>query len=157
MNSSVACHLVDSVDVLLLRAQYMAAFERYREHVEKLAEHSGGAEPPPVHLLEAERLTLQDFARTRAALLEALALVVPQIDAGILSDSRDEAIRRSIAKRGQDVRVSARKQRLRNRLARRARLVTVASGRTDREQHTGGGDESRTVNDHAVEGTSSRV
>ena len=132
MKSSVACPLVDPVDRVLARAQYMAAFERYREYVAKLAEHSGGAELPPVHLLEAERLTLQEFARMRAALLEALALVVPQIDAGILADSRDEAIRRSIAKRDQVVDVSARKQRLRNRLGRRTRLLTVASGKADR-------------------------
>jgi hypothetical protein len=116
----------------------MAAFERYREYVVKLAEHNGGAEPPPVYLLEAERLTLQEFVRTRAALLEALALDVPQIDAAILSDARAEAIRRSIAKRDQDVGVSARKKRLRNRLGRRARLVTVASMRPDPEPHTGG-------------------
>ncbi len=152
MKSSVACPPADPVDVVLLRAQYMAAFERYREHVARLAEHSAGAEPPPVHLLEAERLTLQEFVRMRAALLDALVLVVPQIDARILSDARDEAIRRSIAKRNdQEVGVSARKQRLRNRHGRRARLVAVASGRTDREQHTGGGDEPRAVDDRAPE------
>ncbi len=139
VKGGVACPLVDPVDIVLLRAQYVAAFERYREYVARLAERcvGAGAEPPPVHLLEAERLTLQEFARMRAALLDALALLLPQIDSGILSDSRDESIRRSIAKRNdQDFSVSARKRRLRNRHGSRARLVTVASGSTAREQHT---------------------
>lgn len=127
MKSSVACPPVDPVDVVWLRVQYMAVFERYRGYVARLAEHSGGAEPPPVHLLEAERQTLREFARMRTTLLDALALVAPQIDSAILSDSRDDAIRRSIAKRNdEDCGGLARKQRLKCLPARRARLGTGA-------------------------------
>jgi hypothetical protein len=139
MNSSVACPPVEPVDVVSLRTQYMAAFERYREYVARLAEHDAGGEPPPIDLLEEERLTLQEFARMRAALLDALALLAPQIDAAILSGSRDESIRRAIAKRNDpNFDVSARKRRLRIRQARRARLVAVGSGKADCSQSTDG-------------------
>lgn len=134
MNSSVACSTTDPVDVVLLRAQYMAAFDRYRAYAAKLAEHMAGAEPPPIHLLDAERQTLQEFARTRAALIEALSPAETPIDARFLSDARAEAIRRSIAKRNEAAAAeAARKQRRRK----RARLIAVATERTGRELHSG--------------------
>jgi hypothetical protein len=120
-------------DVVLLRARYTAAFERYSAYARKLAEHGGGGEPAPVHLLDAERQTLQEFARMRAALLEALVPVEPQIDPGFLRDCRDEAIRRSIAKRSEtEAAASARRQRI-DRRRKRARLFAVASERTGPE------------------------
>src|SRR5688572_21775742 len=151
MKSNAADQSAASVDVGLLRAQYLVAFERYCAYATKLAEHSGG-EPPPVHLLEAERLTLQEFARMRAALLEAAVPVEPQIDPGILRDSRDEAIRRSIAKRNDPaVAVSARRQRI-DRRRKRARLIAVVSERTGREQHAGRSDESLAAGERPAEG-----
>jgi hypothetical protein len=151
VNSSLACSPTNPVDVVLLRAQYMAAFERYCAYATKLAEQAGGAEPLPIHVLDAERQTLQEFARTRAALIEALAPVEAPIDARILSDARDEAIRRSIAKRNDpDPAALARKQRL-DRRRKRARLIAVATERTGREQHPGHGDQPRAVEGSAVE------
>ena len=151
MKSNVADQSAASVDAVSLRAWYLAAFERYCAYARKLAEHSGGGEPPPVHLLEAERLTLQEFARMRAALLEAVVPVEPQIDPGILRDSRDEAIRRSIAKRNApDVAVSALRQRI-DRRRKRARLIAVASERTGREQHAGAGDAPRAAGERPAE------
>ena len=152
MNSSVALPPTKPVvDVVLLRAQYMAAFERYCAYATRLAEHAGGTEPPPVHLLDAERQTLQEYARTRAALIEALTPVELPIDARILSDARDEAIRRSIAKRNDPDPVElARKQRL-DRRRKRARLIAVATERTGREQHAGSSGEPRAAEDAAVE------
>jgi len=149
VNSSVAFPPTKPVDVALLRAQYMAAFERYCAYATKLAEHAGGAEPLPVYLLDAERQTLQEYARTRAALIEALAPVELPIDARILSDARDEAIRRSIAKRNDpDPAELALKQRL-DRRRKRARLIAVATERTGREQHAG--NEPRVADDAPVE------
>jgi hypothetical protein len=152
VNSSVALPTTKPpVDVALLRAQYLAAFERYCAYATKLAEHAGGGEPLPVHLLDAERQTLQDYARTRAALIEALAPVDLPIDARILSDARDEAIRRSIAKRNDpDPAELARKQRLERR-RKRARLIAVVSERTDREQHAGSNGEPRAAEGAPVE------
>ena len=152
MNSSVAIPPTKPVvDVVLLRAQYMAAFERYCAYATKLAEHAGGAEPLPVHLLDAERQTLQDYARTRAALIEALTPAELPIDARILSDARDEAIRRSIAKRNDpDPAELARKQRL-DRRRKRARLIAVTTERTGREQHAGSSDELLAAEDAAVD------
>jgi hypothetical protein len=151
VNSSVALPPTKPVDVVLLRAQYMAAFERYCAYATRLAEHAGGAEPPPVHLLDAERQTLQDYARTRAALIEALTPVELPIDARILSDARDEAIRRSIAKRNDpDPAELARKQRL-DRRRKRARLIAVASERTGHEQHAGSSGEPQAADGAPVE------
>jgi len=139
------------VDVVSLRAQYLAAFERYRAYVTKLAEHAGGVEPPPVHLFDAERQTLQEFARMRSALLEATVPVEPQIDPGILRDYRDEVIRRSIAKRNDpDAAVSARKQRI-DRRRKRARLIAVVNERMGGEQHAGRTDEPPAADDRPVE------
>lgn len=129
----------------------MAAFERYCAYATKLAEHAGGAGPLPVHLLDAERQTLQEYARTRAALIEALAPVELPIDARILSDARDEAIRRSIAKRNDpDPAELALKQRL-DRRRKRARLIAVATERTGREQHAGSNGEPRAADGAPVE------
>jgi hypothetical protein len=154
MKSNVADQAAAPVDVALLRAQYLAAFQRYRAYVTQLTEYGGGVEPPPVHLLEAERLTLQEFARTRADLLQALVPVEPQIDAGILRDARDEAIRRSIAKRNDsDAVASARRRRIERR-RKRARLIAVVSEGTGREQHAGRSDEARPVGDGEVEDSS---
>lgn len=154
MNSSVASQSTDAVDVVLLRAQYMAAFDRYRHYATKLAEHVGGAGSPPVHMLDAERQTLQEFARTRAALIEALAPVEAPVDARILSDARDEAIRRSIAKRNDpDPAALARKQRL-DRRRKRARLIAVAVESTGREQHTANAEAPLPAGDGAVEAAS---
>jgi len=151
VNSSVAFPPTKPVDVALLRAQYMAAFERYCAYATKLAEHAGGAEPLPVYLLDAERQTLQEYARTRAALIEALAPVELPIDARILSDARDEAIRRSIAKRNDpDPAELALKQRL-DRRRKRARLIAVATDRTGREQHAGSNVELRVEDEAPVE------
>jgi len=151
VKSSLECPPADAVDVGLLRSQYVAAFERYRIYAMKLAEHMGAADPPPVHLLDAERQTLQEFARLRAGLLEALSPVEAPIDARILSDARHEAIRRSIARRNDpDPAALARKQRL-DRRRKRARLIAVATERTGREQHAGRGDEPKPVDDRAVE------
>ena len=130
---AVAAASAAPVDVVLLRAGYTAAFERYCAYAKKLAEHGDGVQPPPVHLLDAERQTLQEFARTRAALLEALVPVEPQIDPVFLRDCRDEAIRRSIAKRNETVAAaSARRQRI-DRRRKRARLFAVAGERTGPE------------------------
>jgi len=134
MNSSVASSPTKTADVALLRAQYLAAFERHRAYVTKLVEYTAGTElPPPMHLLDAERQTLQEYARTRAALIEALQPVEAPVDARLLSDARDEAIRRSIAKRNDpDLDELARKQRLAQR-RKRARLFAVQTERTGPE------------------------
>jgi hypothetical protein len=153
MKSNVADQPAAPVDVVLLRTQYAAAFERYRAYVTKLVEYGKGVDPPPVHLLEAERLTLQEFARMRAALLEALVPVEPQIDPGILRDVRDEAIRRSIAKRNElDATVSARRQRIERR-RKRARLIAIVSERTVSQQQ-GDTDKPHAAGDRPVEGSS---
>jgi hypothetical protein len=125
VESSVANLRAETVDVALLGAEYTAALERFLAYAARLAEQSGGPEKLPVGLLAAERLSLQEFARMRAALLEALAPFEPPADAGILSESRDEVIRRSIAKRNDREQTgSTRKQRL-DRRRRRARLRVV--------------------------------
>jgi hypothetical protein len=153
MKSSVADQPAAPVDVVSLLAQYVAAFERYRAYFTKLVEHGGGAQPPPVHLLEAERLTLQEFARLRAALLEALVPVEPQIDPAILRCARDEAIRRSIAKRNVlDGAASAHRQRV-DRRRKRALLIAVVSETTSPEQQAGDADEPRTADDRPTEGS----
>ena len=151
MKSSVADQPAAAVDAVSLRAQFIAAFERYSAYVTKLAEHVGCVEPPPVHLFDAERQTLQEFARMRSALVEAIVSVEPHIDPGILRDSRDEAIRRSIAKRNApDAAASARRQRI-DRRRKRARLLAVVNGRTGGEQHAGRTDEPRAADDRRVE------
>jgi hypothetical protein len=131
VNSGVASSPTKSADVAVLRAQYLAAFERYRAYVTKLVEYTAGTElPPPMHLLDAERQMLQEYARTRAALIEALSPVEAPVDARLLSDARDEAIRRSIAKRNDpDPDELARKQRLAQR-RKRSRLFAVSAERT---------------------------
>jgi hypothetical protein len=149
MKSSVADQPAAPVDVGLLRARYTAAFERYCAYARKLAEHGGGVPPAPVHLLDAERQTLQEFARMRAALLEALVPVEPPIDPGFLRDCRDEAIRRSIAKRNEtDAAASARTQRI-DRRRKRARLFAVAIERTGAEP-AGRSDEPPVADDQPV-------
>ena len=134
VNSSVASSPTKPADVVVLRAQYLAAFERHRAFVTKLVEYTAGAElPPSMHLLDAERQTLQEYARTRAALIEALSPVEAPVDPRLLSDARDEAIRRSIAKRNDpDPDELARKQRHARR-RKRARLFAVAAERTGPE------------------------
>jgi len=150
VKSSVECPPAKAVDIALLRSQYVAAFERYRIYAMKLAEHIGTAEPPPVHLLDAERQTLQEFARLRAGLLEALRPFEAPIDVRILSDARHEAIRRSIARRNDpDPAALARTQRLERR-RKRARLIAVATERRGRE-HAGRGDQPNPVDGRAAE------
>jgi hypothetical protein len=88
----------DAIDVALLRLRYMAAFERYRAHAANLVEQTAGRAPLAEHLDE-EQKALQDLAAVRAALLDALAAIAPEIGSSLLAETRDEMIRRSIAKR----------------------------------------------------------
>jgi hypothetical protein len=89
------------VDVVLLRARYIAAFEHYLARAAKLAEQSESGRPQLVQQLEEERKALEDFAAVRSALMVALAMSAPQTGPSLVAETRDEVIRRSIAKRDQ--------------------------------------------------------
>jgi hypothetical protein len=89
-----------AVDVALLRAQYLTAFERYRAHDAKQVEHTERGAPLGQRLDE-EHQALEDLAALRVALLDALAALKSQIDPSLAAETRDEMIQRSIAKRSQ--------------------------------------------------------
>jgi hypothetical protein len=101
VDSAAASSTVDPVDVALLKARYVAAFEHYLAQAAKLADQGEDGLPPLVHLLEEERKALEGFAAVRSALLVALAISAPQIGPSLVAETRDEVIRRSIAKRDQ--------------------------------------------------------
>jgi hypothetical protein len=133
VDSGAACSSfspVEPVDVALLKARYIAAFEHYLAQAAKLTEQNQGGRQPPHQQLEEERKALENFAVVRSSLLVALAMSQPQISPSIVSPSpmspglvgpslmaetRDEVIRRSIAKRDQTSLESARKRRLNRR------------------------------------------
>ena len=143
MDSGAACSsfsAVEPVDVALLKARYIAAFEHYLTQAAKLTEQSQGGRPPLLQQLDEERKALEDFAAVRSSLLVALAMSQPQMSPSLVSPSlgspslaspslaspnlaspnlaaetRDEVIRRSIAKRDQASLDSARKRRLNRR------------------------------------------
>ena len=92
---------VDPVDVALLRARYITAFEHYLAQAAKFAEESESGRPTFVHQREEERKALEDFAAVRSALL-ALVMSAPQIGPSLVEETRDEVIRRAIAKRDRD-------------------------------------------------------
>ena len=92
---------VAPVDVASLRVQYLTAFERYCAHAAKLLEHTEHDGAPLLRQLDEERQALEDLAVMRCALLDALAAFKPQIRVCIMAETRDEVIRRSIAKRSQ--------------------------------------------------------
>jgi len=148
VDSGAACSsfsAVEPVDVALLKARYIAAFEHYLTQAAKLTEQSQGGRPPLLQQLDEERKALEDFAAVRSSLLVALAMSQPQMSPSLVSPSlgspslespslaspnlaspslaspnlaaetRDEVIRRSIAKRDQASLDSARKRRLNRR------------------------------------------
>jgi len=143
VDSGAACSsfsAVEPVDVALLKARYIAAFEHYLSQAAKLTEQSQGGRPPLLQQLDEERKALEDFAAVRSSLLVALAMSQPQMSPSLVSPSlgspslespslaspnlaspnlaaetRDEVIRRSIAKRDQASLDSARKRRLNRR------------------------------------------
>lgn len=105
MGSAAAISTVDSVDpvdVALLRARYITAFEHYLAQAARFAQESESGRPPLLHQLDEERKALEDFAAVRSALLVALAMSAPQIDPSLVAETRDEVIRRAIAKRDRD-------------------------------------------------------
>jgi hypothetical protein len=99
--ASSAFDAVDPVDVALLKARYIAAFEHYLAQAAKLAEQSDNGGAALVPQLEEERRALEDFAAVRSSLLIVLAMRQPQIGPSLVAETRDEVIRRSIAKRDQ--------------------------------------------------------
>jgi hypothetical protein len=99
VDSGAASWTVDSADIALLKARYIAAFERYRAQAANLAEQSESGRAPLVPQLEEERKALEEFAAVRTALLVALAMGAPH--SGLAAETRDEMIRRSIAKRNE--------------------------------------------------------
>jgi hypothetical protein len=101
VDSGAARWTVDSADIALLKARYIAAFERYRAQAAKLAEQSESGQAPLVPQLEEERNALEEFVAVRMALLIALAMSAPQPDWSLATETRDEMIRRSIAKRNE--------------------------------------------------------
>jgi hypothetical protein len=138
VDSGAACSsfsAVEPVDVALLKARYIAAFEHYLTQAAKLTEQSQGGRPPLLQQLDEERKALEDFAAVRSSLLVALAMSQPQMSPSLVSpglgspslgspnlaspnlaaETRDEVIRRSIAKRDQASLDSARKRRLNRR------------------------------------------
>ena len=111
MDSGMGNPTVEAVDVASLRVQYLTAFERYCAHAAKLLKHThDGA--PLLQQLDAERQALEDLAAMRCALLDALAAFKPQVQASIVAETRDEVIRRSIAKRSQGLAKVVRRLRL---------------------------------------------
>lgn len=94
---------IDAIDVALLRLRYIAAFERYRALAEDLVDHSEGGRAPVAQHIDAEQKALQELAAVRSALLDALAESSPELGSSLLAETRDEMIRRSIAKRSEGV------------------------------------------------------
>jgi len=94
---------VDAIDVALLRLRYIAAFERYRALAEDLVEQSQGVRAPVAERLGEEQKALQELAALRSALLDALAASSPELGTSLLAETREEIIRRSIAKRSEGV------------------------------------------------------
>ena len=111
MDSGNGSPTFGAVDVALLRVQYLTAFERYCAHAAKLVEPTERGAPLGQQLDE-ERQALEDLAAMRCALLDALAAFKPQIKASIVAETRDEVIRRSIAKRSQGLAKVVRRLRL---------------------------------------------
>ena len=94
MDSGIESPALADVDVAVLRLRYLIAFERYRAQTAKLVELlNDHGRAPLVQQLEEERQALEDLAAMRGALMDALA--------GLAAETRDEMIRRSIAKRSQ--------------------------------------------------------
>lgn len=93
MDPSTGSLTFDSFDIARLRVRYLAAFDRYRACAADLAEQSVDGQPPSIQELDAEQEALQELAAVRGALLDALAAN------SLLAETRDEMIRRSIAKR----------------------------------------------------------
>jgi hypothetical protein len=67
--------MLDLVDVALLRAQYIAACERYNVHAARLAEHADRGQRPPDRVLNDEKQALYELACVRRQLLDALAAI----------------------------------------------------------------------------------
>ncbi|HVJ29872.1 MAG TPA: hypothetical protein VNA66_06130 [Gammaproteobacteria bacterium] len=109
----------DPADVALFKARYIAAFERYCAQAAKLAEQSKGGQAPLVPELDEERKALEDFAAVRSTLLVALAMSEPQLSASLAAETRDQVIRRSIAKRSEGSLDTP----VRRRLSRRRRIA----------------------------------
>lgn len=103
----------DLVDVALLKARYIVAFEYYLALAAKLAELSETGGAPPVQQLEEERKALEEFAAVRSAMLVALAMGGPAIGLSLAAETRDEVIRRSIAKREASLPTPVRRRRSR--------------------------------------------
>ena len=90
MDSGAACSsfsAVEPVDVALLKARYIAAFEHYLTQAAKLTEQSQGGRPPLLQQLDEERKALEDFAAVRSSLLVALAMSQPQMSPSLVSPS----------------------------------------------------------------------
>ena len=112
VDSGMGNPTVEAVDVASLRVQYLTAFERYCAYAAKLLEHTEHDGAPLLQQLDEERQALEDLAAMRCALLDALAAFKPQVQASIVAETRDEVIRRSIAKRSQGLAKVVRRLRL---------------------------------------------
>ena len=66
-------------------------------------QHSEGGRAPVAEQLAEEQKALQELAAVRSALLDALAASSPELGSSLLAETRDEMIRRSIAKRSEGV------------------------------------------------------
>ena len=103
LDSEVESPTFDAIDVALLRLQYMTAFERYRAFAADLVEHSGSGRAPVAQQLDREQKALEELAVVRGALLDALVASAPELGPSLLAETRDEMIRRSIARRSEGV------------------------------------------------------